>query len=658
MGLFTEQPHLRAPNPTLGAETGFFEGFDASYQAQKRSWSMLGLEADFGDAMQANSDLVYKLTGERMMNHVPGGATEMDVMSQSVEFARAQQEGAALSPFDERKARSFPKRAEARQEFIRQNQRLHELKKLHPEIRTMEDIWNGVQVAAQEAEQRNSDVQARGGFRAAVGGFAGGMAGSFTLRDPANVATLPLGWGKTAAVRIMSDVGINAGVESVNQFTGVQERRELLGVEHSTKQALTNVAFAGAGAGVIRGGIEGAPAGLRVAKDRVVPMMKATPRQLKMALNKLPFRKDEAFIAGNMVDRDADILRQNPKGVGVDDAGHIAKTQEAYDKLNEPMFASPDEAVPLPTGKDLEYHLSAHGDINTEIEGYVADIIDMMKEIDDFDVSIPAKVSRALGHAVRSLSQFIREAGGIFDESGELQARGISSQSLVGLVRKTAKQMQEAGNVDGALARDNVSRNIDRVKEEAFDAGYFPTKNSYDEITNDEFLDAIAQDVSGDRVYTGDDWDALQSSLALNEQARVFDQLGFDAKTTLEDGVKMLREALDPISEAEPISLEDFIRNLPEDGAPGYSLDEIVRGMDEMETAMADTLDADIEAQAAMAKDGDIGLGENVDLEMSVPFERETAEGNTYTEFVKLKDLIDDWADDDALVEAMKVCAL
>lgn len=91
-----------------------------------------------------------------------------------------------------------------------------------------------------------------------VAGFVGGMAGAMT--DPVNLYTLPVGGaGKTIAQRLVSEAVANMAVEAALQPVAQRNREELGRRDLTLGEAALNVAFAGAGAAVLRGGLELAP---------------------------------------------------------------------------------------------------------------------------------------------------------------------------------------------------------------------------------------------------------------------------------------------------------------------------------------------------------------------------------------------------------------
>lgn len=109
----------------------------------------------------------------------------------------------------------------------------------------------------------DQDTLARGtGAGSVVASFAGGMAGSFA--DEVNVYTLPIGGGgRTAAMRILSEGLVNAGVEGAQALGPNPQAYANMGEEYGATEAVQDIALAGAGGMAFRGAIELAPAGGR-----------------------------------------------------------------------------------------------------------------------------------------------------------------------------------------------------------------------------------------------------------------------------------------------------------------------------------------------------------------------------------------------------------
>jgi len=104
----------------------------------------------------------------------------------------------------------------------------------------------------QEVEEQSGIVSSTATTGGTIGSFLGGMAGSFTVRDPLNLLTLGFGGtGKTVAGRIVTEMAVAGGVEAVNQYAFVQPNREFAGLPE--QNVAGNVALAAAGAGLFQG---------------------------------------------------------------------------------------------------------------------------------------------------------------------------------------------------------------------------------------------------------------------------------------------------------------------------------------------------------------------------------------------------------------------
>jgi hypothetical protein len=131
------------------------------------------------------------------------------------------------------------------------------------------------------------------------------------------------------------------------------------------------------------------------------------------------------------------------------------------------------------------------------------DIFERLRKTKAIDLNNPAQVSRAVfsvaerkaGASAVPLAEFIKRSGGIADVGGELAAQDITNRTLPGLVRRVE-------NVGGRLIVPPEA-GMDAVRQRVFEAGYFPQKQDYNEITDSEIIDALRQDLFVDRVWTG-----------------------------------------------------------------------------------------------------------------------------------------------------------
>lgn len=101
---------------------------------------------------------------------------------------------------------------------------------------------------------------------------------------------------------------------------------------------------------------------------------------------------------------------------------------------------------------------------------------------------------RKRGLSAVSLAEFIKRTGGIADLGGELAAQDITSKTLPGLVRKVTRVGSRV------IVPENAG--MDAVRQRVFDAGYFPGKQDYNQITDSEIIDALRQDLFISKVWT------------------------------------------------------------------------------------------------------------------------------------------------------------
>lgn len=137
---------------------------------------------------------------------------------------------------------------------------------------------------AKERDRRRAAGNVAAGAEGVLGvsaGFAGGL--TKAMEDPVNIATLPFGGaGRTAAMRILSEAALNAGIE-VLQLPSVRENRKALGEQLTAAEAAQNVIYAAVGGAAFQGGVEGVAAGVRTLVDRWTPIETKMARALEAA---------------------------------------------------------------------------------------------------------------------------------------------------------------------------------------------------------------------------------------------------------------------------------------------------------------------------------------------------------------------------------------
>jgi hypothetical protein len=280
----TRPAQLRGEDSLLGFSGGGFSSygdiFDAVYDDARDNNSMFGLQRTFYDMYEANGKLVYNLTSE----DIPGFAP--------LRFKDVARSLAAGEPLGRDETSQYTADLDA------VNERLKKLQETYPEILTFDDIYAAVQAQAKATEQRAGDILARADTGGDVLGFMAGMAGAFNKNDPLNIGSLGLGgWGRAAATRILTEMGIGGLAEGINQVLGVRENRELLGLDNSVWRSAQQILFAAGGAGIFRGGFEAAPVIGRAVERKVAPQ-RAFGRELLSALEEVgvPVRSEDFLI--------------------------------------------------------------------------------------------------------------------------------------------------------------------------------------------------------------------------------------------------------------------------------------------------------------------------------------------------------------------------
>lgn len=227
---------------------GFFDGFNMAYEAHVRASSMSGLEHAFESADEEQAQAWGNV-------HDGGRVPRLRDVAGYEALASYFVDGEGLEPWQVQALKDYDAAA------ARAN-------KEGAKVRPAKDIFSNVQKLAQRAERDVSMTPTTG--LGDVGQFLGSTLASMDPRtDLFNFLTLPVGGaGKTVAARVGSQVGAQGVIETVNQLTGVQENRRLLGLDHGFAQGATQVIATAAGAGVLQGFGEGALALGRAANRR------------------------------------------------------------------------------------------------------------------------------------------------------------------------------------------------------------------------------------------------------------------------------------------------------------------------------------------------------------------------------------------------------
>lgn len=293
-----------------GPRVGFLRAFETSFNAQTRGAALFGIQ----DAMRNREEAQRTALRNAGVENIPSLSQQADdpfrfltdLGNDYIETARFLESdvpenvrGATIDPRLQQRIRDYDKR-------------ILELRKEFPDLRleTADELWQSIRTEAQEFERRaTSERKDLGGV---IGEFAGGAIGAMNPNtDPLNVATLSVGGaGRTAAVRIAGQAGAQGVVETINQITGVQEQRDLLGLDHGLSDAAMRVGAAMIGGAAVQGVGEVLVAGarrlFRPTRHDPVPDVPAPVREPLPASDRVPtgvVPQDEALAASVLVQR-------------------------------------------------------------------------------------------------------------------------------------------------------------------------------------------------------------------------------------------------------------------------------------------------------------------------------------------------------------------
>lgn len=282
----------------------------------------------------------------------------------------------------------------------------------------------------------------------------------------------------------------------------------------SLKDAILSVGYQG-----LIGFVSGAPVSAVVSKmEGTAKKAGISEEKTKEIIDNFVKNKDELVNAGSrLIDNEA-------SKVAVDNSGH----KEVLESLS--AGEQKQAEVPSVTQVVDKNYLDQATEIKIQLS---AETVDMAK---------PSSLRKAIGYVPESISSFIKRTGGITDAGKELLARGVDHKRLPGLIRK-AKAEQSNQELMAGMNRNDVV-GVDDVKQRVFDAGYFPEKTDYNQISDSELYDAISSDLtSGERRYKAADAQKIQDYLAKNPNVSdQYAQMGIDASMSAQEIAQILRD--------------------------------------------------------------------------------------------------------------------
>lgn len=236
-----------------GPKLGFLGAWQAAYDDQVRNSSVFGMENAFREVEQ---EQIQALRKAGVAPHASLNDTEDGAFLAGGATAGGRKYRSAAQFFEDG---GTPEQAD----FIaKRDAEIEKLRAANPSLglRTYSEMWDEVKGRAHKAEQTwDSAPTSAGG---SVGGFlAGAVAGMDPRSDPLNLASAPIGgFGKTGLLRMAEQGGIQAVAETINQATGVQENRRLLGLSNGLGDAASRVGMAAVAGVGFQGLVEGGTA--------------------------------------------------------------------------------------------------------------------------------------------------------------------------------------------------------------------------------------------------------------------------------------------------------------------------------------------------------------------------------------------------------------
>lgn len=259
-------------------------------------------------------------------------------------------------------------------------------------------------------------------------------------------------------------------------------------------------------------------------KNKVVPQIKAVEAKKELNLNSqiLDIRTKQAKLQDALDKADQEIVIKGkdqkielPKEIESDsiipneyrkdfiDLINFAKGKEYdIDQFND-LINQEIERGALPENIEL-----GQEDIEKMYNKYVSgnDLIYTTNELNSFLTLLKDAYKSIKENKPKSLLQFIKERGGIIDETGELRAMGITNKNYPFLIRK--KSLKDQGQLLKDGKNTSYKFQLDYVREAVDEAGYFAEHKIGEQTsTINDLFDLIEREVRGEKIYTQMDID-------------------------------------------------------------------------------------------------------------------------------------------------------
>lgn len=318
------------------ATTGFLDNFWASFEQHQHVDAAYSLQYDLYDAIAENN--------KRIASRYGSAFTETSFGGEDLSIIASQYTDSDLIPFyvtDSWRNATLKK-------FQKYNAELAQLNAVDPQIKTFDQMFQEVRAARQEYLAAGNSTYASAGVTGTVGSFLGTLGGSLDFfRDPLVFGSLFVGGaGKTVAARIATEVGVAGTAQLAQDYLFTQPMHEALGepdvdfVGNFLETALLG--------GLIRGGFEGIKPGYRALEDLISPTRKFA-RALEQDVKAFDFGREVSIAeaipsirAGRAIlDADEALREVNPYGTSdIATARFLRELDEVDQAFSTDQFVS------------------------------------------------------------------------------------------------------------------------------------------------------------------------------------------------------------------------------------------------------------------------------------------------------------------------------
>lgn len=592
--------HLGLGQGYGGPATGFWDNAKAAYDQQYRVDSLAALEAEVSDEWAKSLQEYERVTGE-----APGLSLAYAPMGTYISAVMGEE-----TPWYTKDVNDSQTRARA----LEINQKIKDLG--NPNIKSLDQVIQDVIKLRQQVSGTSGDVANRQTIAGWLGGFAGGVAGSFTTRDPLQLISLGFGgFGKTFAARMATEMGIAGATETAQQFLGVEPTRQLLGEDEGSPW--TNVLYAAAGAGIIRGIGEGIGTGAKFLTERVRDGAEEVPLDFTDSQLRSMFERVDTPTAR---------------------AGeHALDAQIHFDRLNP--YTDTDSGMRRFIGELSEVQDLMAGKADTAIRLIPTEQLPI--ELDDLSFEM---------HQVKEAQPEV------FNKLTEAQTRldDINTQ-----LAETEIQLSRVDQVEGLSRIDPDTAELARSYQADLDS---PNASAVKKEQARRALDQIAETIGPERI-------AKETSNAAIQPRKDLQRLRQQRKAAMRE----FKKARDEVDKAiaynqQKARLAELTQQKKDVGALGLyakANDEPYVGPLLQHEAVEAAVGAAEEAQKQIPRaanaitetpEGMIDIGEGYEIPSDFTLEVDDGAGGTRT--MSAKEIFDELAEDDKLVQAMGQCAL